>query len=61
MDAMQKALFEAHAILQAHARLCAEYITAPFGQEQEMLAQIDRVKQAAEAFSRLPRPQQRAA
>ncbi len=60
MNPQEKALFEAHTVLQAHANLLASGIAN--GASMDLIfAQIATVKDAAEALAKLPRPQQKAA
>ena len=60
MNPQEKTLFDAHAVLLAHANLLARGIAndAPLDM---ILAQIAIVKDAAEAYAKLPRPQQQKA
>lgn len=59
MTPTEKNLFEAYAILQAHANLLGNVIAQ--GNDAELLAAIERVNVAAKAYLGLPRPQQKAA
>ena len=59
MDKAQQALFEQYAILQAHVNLLSRVVTN--GDEDNVLAQIERCKQAATTLLAMPRPQQKAA
>ncbi len=58
MNPQEKALFEAHALLQAHANLLANAVANGANMDLIIL-QIDTVRDAAEAFAKLP--QQKAA
>jgi len=60
MTPQEKALFESRTVLQAHANLLSHGI-ANGASTEAIFAQIAIVKDAADAFAKLPRPQQKAA
>lgn len=62
MSPQEQALLEARAIVAAHTQVFANMVDR-WSDGKELLAQIERLKAATEAYARVPRPeaQQKAA
>ena len=60
MNHQEKAMFEAHTLLQAHANVLSSCI-ANGKPVDVIMAQLATVKEAADAFAKIPTQQQKAA
>lgn len=60
MSPEEQALLEARAVMNAHLQVLGA-LSDRWADGIEVMAQVEKIKTAAAAYARLPRPQQRAA